>query len=128
MSIKNFFQPNKHKVLLSLFLFGVVFFIPYFKATPAPGTEELITGGHYPLIFIFLMSLVVIMEVFTGQFIMRDWLLLLSFFASFILVYLFACSVAYLIGRKKLRSLTADSAAPASLGNSYVVDLDKNNK
>ncbi len=137
MTAKEYFQPNKYKVAIFIILFILIFFIPYLKAEPTPGIDKIVEQGRYPLIFIFLMSLVVIMDLLSGNFILGDFVLFISFLAAFTLLYALVSGVVYLfIERKKDKAPAPDKPrerkdkpVPKShADSSYVLHLENNDK
>lgn len=101
MTAKEFFQPNKYKVTIFIILFILIFFIPYFKAEPTPGIDKIVEQGRYLLIFIFLMSLVVIMDLLSGNFILGDFILFICFLTAFCLLYALVSGAVYFFKEKK---------------------------
>ncbi len=129
MTFKLFLKPDKYKVIVFIVLFSILFFIPYLKSTPAPDAGDLIVPGHYPLIFIFLASLVVLMEVFTGTLTLSDSVFFASFLIGFFVLYLFSCLLGILIAKLKKTSLPGvDNDALEYGKDKYVLDLEDSPK
>jgi high-affinity Fe2+/Pb2+ permease len=132
MKAKEILKPSKYKVVLFITAFIIIFIIPYLQAEPTPGTESLIGSGRYPLIFVFLMSLVVIIDLLSGNFVLRDFVFFLSFLLSFVVLYLIvACLVYFLIEKRKknkdepLQAETEPEPGPTAEKSPYVLHLEE---
>jgi len=125
MTVKQFYQPNKYSVLTFIILFSIIFFIPYIPSQPSVGTTELVPEGKYPLIFIFLMSLVVIMEILMGNFVFADMFLFLGFSFAFFLLYTFTSFIGFIIKRKKEKEKKSNISNTPKPDDSYVLKLEE---
>lgn len=115
MLLKKFLQPDKYKIITFLLLFTAIFLIPYLEAKPSPGLENLIAAGHYPLIFVFLLSLVAIADLAAGNFSPGGLFLCAGFIFSFALLYFLAAGLSGLLAwrrpRESGKTRTPDEAA-----------------
>ena len=100
MNAKDFFKPTKWKIITFLILFVIIYLIPYIKVTIDPNTVSMMASGRYPIIFGFIISLIIFPDILSGTFILNDILVFVGFIVSFILVYALACLVVHLIQKK----------------------------
>jgi len=100
MRIKEFFKPTRWKIITFLILFVIIYLIPYIKVEIDPNTVSIIASGRYPIIFGFIMSLMIFPDILFGTFILNNVLVFVGFIVSFILVYVLACLVVYLIQKR----------------------------
>ncbi len=95
--IKKILKPTKWKIILFLFLFAVIFFVPYIKVSPDYNkVRDIIMPGRYPIIFMFLISSIIIRDMLSGTFILNDMFVFFGFLLSFLFVYLGSCLIIFL--------------------------------
>lgn len=122
-------RPLPYTIPIFLVLVTLVFFVPYLRTEPVTGTDGIFTPGRYPLIYLFLMSAVVMMDVLWGNFILADWVWFLGFLAVFFALYLLARGLAFWVGPWLLsRRHRHDDDEEIAEHPRYVLDLaDKRN-
>jgi len=100
MRIKEFFKPTRWKIITFLILFVIIYLIPYIKVEIDPNTVSIMTSGRYPIIFGFIISLIIFPDILSNIFILNDILVFVGFIVSFILVYVLVLLVVHLIQKK----------------------------
>jgi len=100
MNAKDFFMPTKWKITTFIVLFVIIYLVPWLKVEIDPNTISMISAGRYPIIFGFIISWIIFPDMSSGNFILSDILVFVSFIISFVVVYALSCWLGSFIQKK----------------------------
>jgi hypothetical protein len=101
MAWKEFIKINKWKIIIFIILFVLIYLVPYFKAEVDPSTVSIMQSGRYPLIWTFLILLIFLPDILSGDIIWYEFFGFIIFILSFFVVYLISCFIYWIIKKYK---------------------------